>query len=46
LPATLPTGGGNEGDYNFKVGVKGLLDERYEISFCLHSATLRTPITS
>ena len=25
-------GGGNEGDYNFKVGIEGVFDERYELS--------------
>ena len=28
----IRTGGGNEDDYNFKVGIKGVLDERYDIS--------------
>ncbi|WP_193073429.1 DUF1302 domain-containing protein [Pseudomonas sp. FME51] len=32
ISGNAATGGGNEGDYNFKVGIKGLLDERYEIS--------------
>ena len=32
ISGNAATGGGNEGDYNFKVGIKGVLDERYEIS--------------
>lgn len=32
LSGNAATGGGNQGDYNFKVGIKGTLDERHEIS--------------